>query len=67
MGADPERRGLAEEAVWLARVLASQVKDEPEALGLLALLLHLEARRPARRDADGRFVPLDEQDVGLSN
>lgn len=65
MGADPERRGLAEEAVWLARVLASQVKDEPEGLGLLALLLHLEARRPARRDADGRFVPLDEQDVGL--
>lgn len=65
MGADPERRGLAEEAVWLARVLASQVKDEPETLGLLALLLHLEARRPARRDADGSFVPLDEQDVGL--
>jgi len=65
LGADPERRGLAEEAVWLARVLASQVRDEPEALGLLALMLHLEARRPARRDADGRFVPLDEQDVGL--
>jgi RNA polymerase sigma-70 factor (ECF subfamily) len=65
LGADPERRGLAEEAVWLARVLASQAKDEPEALGLLALVLHLEARRPARRDADGRFVPLDEQDVGL--
>jgi len=65
LGADPERRGLAEEAVWLARVLVGQVRDEPEALGLLALLLHLEARRPARRDADGRFVPLDEQDVGL--
>ncbi len=65
LGADPERRGLAEEAVWLARVLAAQVKDEPEALGLLALLLHVEGRRPARRDADGRFVPLDEQDVGL--
>jgi RNA polymerase sigma-70 factor (ECF subfamily) len=65
LGADPERRGLAEEAVWLARELASQVRDEPEPLGLLALMLHLEARRPARRDADGRFVPLDEQDVGL--
>jgi len=65
LGADPERRGLAEEAVWLACVLVGQVRDEPEALGLLALLLHLEARRPARRDADGRFVPLDEQDVGL--
>lgn len=65
LGADPERRGLAEEAIWLARVLASHLRDEPEPLGLLALLLHLEARRPARRDADGRFVPLDEQDVGL--
>lgn len=65
LGADPERRGLAEEAVWLARVLTSQIIDEPEPLGLLSLMLHLEARRPARRDADGRFVPLDEQDVGL--
>src|SRR5690606_29635599 len=65
LGADPERRGLAEEAVWLARVLASQVREEAEPLGLLSLMLHLEARRPARRDADGRFVPLDEQDVGL--
>lgn len=65
LGADPERRGLAEEAVWLARVLVSQVRSEPEALGLLSLVLHLEARRPARRDGDGRFVPLDEQDVSL--
>ena len=65
LGADPERRGLAGEAVWLARVLASQVREEPEPLGLLSLMLHLEARRPARRDRDGRFVPLDEQDVSL--
>lgn len=65
LGADPERRGLAEEAVWLARVLAAQMPGEPEPLGLLSLLLHLEARRPARRDREGRFVPLDEQDVGL--
>lgn len=65
LGADPERRGLAEEGLWLARVLASQVRDEPEALGLLSLMLHLEARRPARRDREGRFVPLDEQDVSL--
>ncbi len=65
IGADPERRGLAEEAVWLARVLASQLREEPEPLGLLSLMLHLEARRPARRDKDGRFVPLDEQDVSL--
>ena len=65
LGADPERRGLAEEAVWLARVLSAQMPDEPEPLGLLSLLLHLEARRPARRDPDGRFVPLDQQDVSL--
>jgi RNA polymerase sigma-70 factor (ECF subfamily) len=65
LGADPERRGLAEEGVWLARVLVGQVRDDPEALGLLSLLLHLEARRGARRDAEGRFVPLDEQDVSL--
>jgi len=65
LGADPERRGLAEEAVWLARVLSSQLRAEPEPLGLLSLMLHLEARRPARRDKDGCFVPLDEQDVSL--
>jgi RNA polymerase sigma-70 factor, ECF subfamily len=65
LGADPERRGLAEEGVWLARVLVGQVRDDPEPLGLLSLLLHLEARRGARRDAEGRFVPLDEQDVSL--
>ena len=63
-GADPDRVALAEEAIWLAGVLAQQLPREPEALGLLALLLHLEARRPARR-VDGRFVPLEEQDVAL--
>lgn len=62
LGADPERRGLAEEAIWLGRVLAAQLPREPEVLGLLALMHHLEARRPARRDVEGRFVPLDEQD-----
>ncbi|HYD87604.1 MAG TPA: DUF6596 domain-containing protein [Vitreimonas sp.] len=65
LGADPERRGLAEEAIWLARVLASLVRHEPEVLGLLSLMLHLEARRPARRNGDGHFIPLDEQDVSL--
>jgi RNA polymerase sigma-70 factor (ECF subfamily) len=65
LGADPERRGLAEEAIWLARVLVDQTPDEPEPRGLLALMLHLEARKPARRARDGAFVPLDEQDVSL--
>ncbi len=55
---------LAEEAIWLGRVVAALLPDEPEALGLLALLLHAHARQAARRDAAERFVPLDEQDTG---
>src|SRR5262249_44533607 len=62
-GADPRRRGLAEEAIWLGRLVTRLLPDEPEALGLLALMLHCEARRPARRDADGAYVPLRDQDV----
>lgn len=62
-GSDPRRRGLVEEALWLARLTAALLPHEPEALGLASLLLHCEARRPARRDATGRFVPLAEQDV----
>ena len=63
-GRDQRAGGLAEEAIWLARVLRDQMPHEPEVRGLLALLLHCEARRPARRSADGRFVPLSEQDPG---
>lgn len=57
--------GLSEEAIYLARLLASLLPAEPEALGLLALLLYCEARRPARRDANGRFVPLQQQNARL--
>ena len=62
--ADPEAhtRHLAEEAIWLARLVATLLPDEPEALGLLALLLHAHARRTARRDARGEYVPLAAQD-----
>jgi RNA polymerase sigma-70 factor (ECF subfamily) len=59
---DSESNGLADEAIWLARVAASLVPDSAETLGLLALMLHCEARRPARRGPDGAFVPLAEQD-----
>lgn len=61
-GADARRRGLAGEAIWLGRLAASLMPQEPEALGLLALMLFAEARHAARRDADGRFVALAEQD-----
>jgi predicted RNA polymerase sigma factor len=61
-GADAHRVGLSDEAVWLARVLRGLLPDEPEVRGLLALMLHCEARRPARRNADGRYVPLADQD-----
>ncbi len=64
-GIDERGQGLAEEAVWLARVLLERMPDEPEALGLLSLMLHCEARRPARRSADRRYIPLSEQDPRL--
>ncbi len=64
-GSDPRRRGLAEEAIWLGRLVANLLPHEPEALGLLALMLHCEARHEARRDSAGRYVPLDRQDVAL--
>ncbi len=54
---------LSDEALWLARVVVELLPGEPEAHGLLALLLHSDARRRARRDGSGRFVPLSEQDV----
>jgi RNA polymerase sigma-70 factor (ECF subfamily) len=54
--------GLAEEAVWLGRVLVSLLPGAPEASGLLALMLYCESRAGARRDDGGRFVPLAEQD-----
>jgi RNA polymerase sigma-70 factor (ECF subfamily) len=56
---------LAEEAMWLAEVVVGLMPDEPEAKGVLALMCYAEARRPARRTADGAFVPLEEQDVAL--
>ncbi|MBC8120398.1 MAG: hypothetical protein H7Y22_01005 [Gemmatimonadaceae bacterium] len=63
-GTDPRRKGLAEEAIWLARVLVRLVPTDPEVRGLLALMLHCEARRGARR-AEGDYVPLCKQDIAL--
>jgi len=61
-GTDSRRRNLAEEAIWLARLVAALMPEEPEALGLLALMLYADARRGARRNARGDYVPLAEQD-----
>ena len=62
VGVDQRGRDLTEESVWLARVLLRLMPQEAEVHGLLALMLHCEARRSARRGPDGRFVPLSEQD-----
>lgn len=64
-GTDARRRNLTDEAIWLGRLVASLLPQEPEAMGLLALMLYAHARRAARRGADGSYVPLAEQDVGL--
>jgi len=61
-GTEARRRNLAEEAIFLGRLVATLLPEESEALGLLALMLHAEARRAARRDAAGDYVPLAQQD-----
>lgn len=66
-GTDISHRNLTEECLWLGRLVVSLLPEEPEALGLLALMLHAEARRGARRDAQGAYVPLAEQDINLWN
>jgi predicted RNA polymerase sigma factor len=61
-GTDVARRDLTEEALFLGRLVVELLPGQPEALGLLALLLHAESRRRARRSNDGDFVPLADQD-----
>ena len=60
--ADPE---LADEAIWLGRLIVSLLPDEPEAKGMLALMLYTSARVGARRDGCLAYVPLEEQDTSL--
>ena len=62
-GADPVTRALGQEAIELGALLVRSMPDEPEARGLLALMLYCESRRGARRDARGDYVPLSQQDV----
>jgi RNA polymerase sigma-70 factor (ECF subfamily) len=63
-GADLVRQNLSAEAIRLARVLTRLMPDEPEATGLLALMLLHDARRLARVDAAGDLVTLEDQDRG---
>jgi RNA polymerase sigma-70 factor (ECF subfamily) len=60
-GTDSLRRDLTGEAFFLARLVTEMLPGEPEAIGLLALMLHAEARRSARRSEDGEYVPLAKQ------
>jgi RNA polymerase sigma-70 factor (ECF subfamily) len=64
-GDDLVREDLCAEAIRLGRLLAELMPDEPEAVGLLALMLLLESRRPARTSVDGDLVLLAAQDRGL--
>jgi RNA polymerase sigma-70 factor (ECF subfamily) len=61
-GAELTRHALSAEAIRLARTLAELMPDEPEALGLLSLMLLHDSRRTARIDAQGDLVPLEDQD-----
>jgi RNA polymerase sigma factor (sigma-70 family) len=63
-GGDLQRVDLSAEAIRLGRMLHRSLPDDSEVAGLLALMLLLDARRPARTDADGHLVPLGEQDRG---
>ena len=66
-GTDVVRSDLTDEAIFLARLVTELLPHEAEALGLLALLLHAQARRNARRNAQGDYVPLAEQDPARWN
>jgi len=58
------REDLCVEAIRLGRLLAELMPDEPEVMGLLALMLLVESRRAARTTPDGDLVPLADQDRG---
>ncbi|MEW5881328.1 MAG: DUF6596 domain-containing protein [Pseudomonadota bacterium] len=62
-GSDQRQKSLAIEAIELGRLLRQLMPREPEIHGLLALMLHCEARREARRNEAGAYIPLSEQDV----
>jgi RNA polymerase sigma-70 factor, ECF subfamily len=60
-GVEQENRDLVGQAIGLTRIVVDLLPDQPEAQGLLALLLFCHSRRSSRRSSDGTFIPLDEQ------
>ncbi len=64
-GTDVHRVDLSDEAIRLTRMTRKQLPDQREVAGLLALMLLLDARRPARTTEDGDLIPLAEQDRSL--
>jgi len=62
-GTDAVRRDLAQEAIFLCRIVKELLPEEPEVIGLLALMLHAEARSGTRRNGQGEYVPLAEQNA----
>jgi predicted RNA polymerase sigma factor len=65
IGRDLQRVDLSNEAIRLATVMHDQLPDDPEVSGLLALMLLIDARRPARTNAEGELILLAEQDRTL--
>jgi RNA polymerase sigma-70 factor (ECF subfamily) len=65
MDVSSTHHALAGDAIAIGRTLVQLMPTEPEALGLLALMLHCEARRGARYTTNGGFVPLDQQETAL--
>jgi RNA polymerase sigma-70 factor (ECF subfamily) len=59
------QNNLADEAIWLGRLIVELLPREAEALGLLSLMLFLQSRREARRGLSGEFIPLTEQNPSL--
>ncbi len=62
-GLDARSHALTDEGIWLGQLIVALLPQEPEALGMLALMLYTHARRHARRDGAGRYVPLAVQNT----
>ncbi len=65
LSVDQGASSLAQEVTWLTQILVHLLPHEPETLGLLALMLFVTSRAPARRSPDGRFISLPDQDPRL--